>query len=140
MHSIRTRLAGALLVASATVALMASAQGRAPSDLRVCADPYDMPFSNNQEEGFENKIAHLVARDLNATVINYWWPSRRGVLRNSILGGFCDVMIQAPIRLARTTCFVLTSRPPRWLYGSRRRSAATDASGSSVHCTVRGSR
>src|SRR2546423_3772944 len=99
MHSIRTRLAGALLVASAGVALMASGQGRAPSDLRVCADRYDMPFSNTQEEGFENKIAHLVARDLNATVINFWWPSRRGVLRNSILGGFCDVMIQAPVGL-----------------------------------------
>src|SRR5436853_7391707 len=95
----RSKLAGALFVASASVALMASAQGRAPSDLRVCADPYDMPFSNNQEEGFENKIAHLVARDLNATVINYWWPSRRGVLRNSILGGFCAVMIQAPVGL-----------------------------------------
>ncbi len=95
----RSKLAGALFVAAASVALMASAQGRAPSDLRVCADPYDMPFSNNQEEGFENKIAHLVARDLNATVINYWWPSRRGVLRNSILGGFCDVMIQAPVGL-----------------------------------------
>ena len=99
MHSIRGRLTGTLLVAAATVALMASAQGRAPADLRVCADPYDMPFSNNQEEGFENKIAHLVARDLNANVINYWWPSRRGVLRNSILGGFCDVMIQAPVGL-----------------------------------------
>ena len=99
MHSTRSKLAGALLVASASVALMASAQTRAPSDLRVCADPYDLPFSNNQEEGFENKIAHLVARDLNATVINYWWPSRRGVLRNSILGGFCDVMIQAPVGL-----------------------------------------
>jgi mxaJ protein len=76
--------------------------GSAPqpiTELRVCADPYDMPFSNRQEEGFENKIAHLVARDLNATVINYWWPSRRGVLRNSILGGFCDVMIQAPVGL-----------------------------------------
>src|SRR6266699_419773 len=99
MHSTRSRLAGALLVAAAGVALMASAQSRAPSDLRVCADPYDMPFSNNQEEGFENKIAHVVARDLNATVTNYWWPSRRGVLRNSILGGFCDVMIQAPVGL-----------------------------------------
>src|SRR5207247_6027059 len=96
-HSTRSKLAGALLVASASVALMASAQSRAPSDLRVCADPYDLPFSNSQEEGFENKIAHLVAQDLNATVINYWWPSRRGVLRNSILAGFCDVMIQAPV-------------------------------------------
>jgi len=88
-----------VLVAAATVALMAGAPPRPASDLRVCADPYDMPFSNSQGEGFENKIAQLVARDLNATVINYWWPSRRGVLRNSILGGFCDVMIQAPVGL-----------------------------------------
>jgi quinoprotein dehydrogenase-associated probable ABC transporter substrate-binding protein len=78
---------------------MAGAPPRPASELRVCADPYDMPFSNSQGEGFENKIAQLVARDLNATVINYWWPSRRGVLRNSILGGFCDVMIQAPVGL-----------------------------------------
>ena len=99
MHSIRGRLTGALLVAAATVAFMAGTPPRPASDLRVCADPYDMPFSNSQGEGFENKIAQLVARDLNATVINYWWPSRRGVLRNSILGGFCDVMIQAPVGL-----------------------------------------
>ena len=99
MHSIRGKLTGAVLVAAATVALMAGAPRRPPSDLRVCVDPYDMPFSNSQEEGFENKIAHVVARDLNATVVNYWWPSRRGVLRNSILGGFCDVMIQAPVGL-----------------------------------------
>jgi mxaJ protein len=99
MHSIRGRLTGALLVAAGTIALMAGAPPRLASDLRVCADPYDMPFSNSQGEGFENKIAQVVARDLNATVINYWWPSRRGVLRNSILGGFCDVMIQAPVGL-----------------------------------------
>src|SRR5258705_3958337 len=97
MHSIRGRLTGALLVAAATVALMAGASLRPASDLAVGAERYDMPFSNSQGEGFENKIAQLVARDLNATVINYWWPSRRGVLRNSILGGFCDVMIQAPV-------------------------------------------
>jgi mxaJ protein len=98
MRHTGVRLTGALLVSAAAVALMASAPRR-PSELRVCVDPYDMPFSNDQEEGFENKIAHLVARDLNATVINYWWPSRRGVLRNSILGGFCDVMMQAPVGL-----------------------------------------
>ncbi len=98
MHPTRAKLAAALL-AAATVTLMASAPRRPLPELRVCVDPYDMPFSNSQEEGFENKIAHLVAQDLNATVINYWWPSRRGVLRNSILGGFCDVMIQAPVGL-----------------------------------------
>src|SRR5207244_11343359 len=46
-----------------------------------------------------NKIAHLVARELNSMVINYCMPSRRCVLRNSNLGGFCDVMIQAPVGL-----------------------------------------
>ena len=90
------KLTAGLLVTAAVVALMASAP-HGPSELRVCADPYDMPFSNDHEEGLENKIAQLVAQDLNARVVNYWWPSRRGVLRNSILGGFCDVMIQAPV-------------------------------------------
>lgn len=97
MHRNAAMLTGASLVTAAAVALMGSAPRHPVAELRVCVDPYDMPFSNNQEEGFENKIAHLVAQDLNATVINYWWPSRRGVLRNSILAGFCDVMIQAPV-------------------------------------------
>jgi mxaJ protein len=97
-HTVVT-LTGALVVTVGAGLLMASAPWPSPSELRVCADPYDMPFSNDHEEGFENKIANLVAQDLNARVINYWWPSRRGVLRNSILGGFCDVMIQAPVGL-----------------------------------------
>src|SRR6266576_3884644 len=94
----RTKLAAACVLAAAAVALMASAP-HPDQELRVCADPFDLPFSNEQEQGFENKIAHVVAQDLNARVVNYWWPSRRGVLRNSILGGFCDVMIQAPVGL-----------------------------------------
>ncbi|HVH67387.1 MAG TPA: quinoprotein dehydrogenase-associated putative ABC transporter substrate-binding protein [Gemmatimonadales bacterium] len=101
MRHTAVKIAGALVVTATAGALMATAPSsrRSPSELRVCADPYDMPFSNDHEEGFENKIANLVAQDLNARVINYWWPSRRGVLRNSILGGFCDVMIQAPVGL-----------------------------------------
>ena len=98
MHFTRVKLTGAMCVAAASVALMGSAP-RSSSELRVCADPYNMPFSNDREEGFENKIALVVARDLNARVINYWWPSRRGFMRNSILGGFCDVMIEAPVGL-----------------------------------------
>jgi mxaJ protein len=97
-HSSRLKLTTAVVVAAAAVTLMAGAP-RSPTELRVCVDPYDLPFSNDKEEGFENKIAHLVARDLNATVINYWWPARRGVLRSSILAGRCDVMIQAPVGL-----------------------------------------
>lgn len=96
MYSTRVNLTGALLVAAAAVALMGSAP--APiTELRVCADPYNMPFSDDQERGFENKIAHLVAQDLNATVVNYWWPHRRGFVRNSINAGFCDVLIGVPV-------------------------------------------
>src|SRR5947199_1070416 len=98
MNRTRAKLAAALLLAAPAVVLMAGAP-RPLTGLRVCADPFALPFSNDQEQGFENKIAHVVAQDLNATVTNYWWPSRRGVLRNSILGGYCDVMIQAPVGL-----------------------------------------
>jgi mxaJ protein len=98
LHSARYTRTGALVVAAAAVALMASAP-RPAAELRVCVDPYDLPFSNDKEEGFENKIAHVIAQDLNATVINYWWPARRGVLRSSILAGRCDVMMQAPVGL-----------------------------------------
>src|SRR5437899_13020901 len=96
MHFTRVKLAGALGVAAA-VALMGSAP-QPVAELRVCADPYNMPFSNDREEGFENKIALVVPRDLNARVINYWWPTRRGFMRNSILRGFCDVITAAPVR------------------------------------------
>ena len=99
MRHTAIKISGALAVTVVAGALMGSASRTAPAELRVCADPYDMPFSNDHEEGFENKIANIVAQDLNARVVNYWWPSRRGVLRNSILGGFCDVMIQAPVGL-----------------------------------------
>ncbi len=98
MNPTRGTLAGAVLVAAASVALMGSAP-QPDTELRVCADPYNMPFSNDREEGFENKIAHVVASDLNASVVNYWWPQRRGFLRNSILSGYCDVLIGAPVGL-----------------------------------------
>ena len=99
MHRIWFTRGGASLAAAAAVVLMASAARRSPSELRVCVDPYNMPFSNDKEEGFENKIAHVVARDLNAGVVNFWWPQRRGFLRSSILAGLCDVLIEAPVGL-----------------------------------------
>ncbi|MEA2342171.1 MAG: hypothetical protein QOF63_340, partial [Thermoanaerobaculia bacterium] len=49
--------------------------------LRVCADPNNLPYSNQQQQGFENEIASLVARDLNARVAYTWFPQRRGFVR-----------------------------------------------------------
>lgn len=94
----RTRVTVVLwfLLATAWVAFTGGAT-HSSAELRVCADPYNLPFSNDREEGFENKIAHLVARELNTSVINYWWPHRRGFLRSSILAGFCDVLIEAAV-------------------------------------------
>ena len=68
MHRTWLTRSAASLVAAAAVVLIAGAARRAPAELKVCVDPYNMPFSNDKEEGFENKIAHVVARDLNAAV------------------------------------------------------------------------
>ena len=49
--------------------------------LRVCADPNNLPFSNQRLEGFENKIAELLAQDLGERVEYTWWAQRRGFFR-----------------------------------------------------------
>ncbi len=67
---------------------------------RVCADPENFPFSNRQLEGFENKIASVIAKDLGASPFYVWWGQRRGFLRNtmnaSIKEARCDIMIGVP--------------------------------------------
>src|SRR5512143_2767348 len=60
--------------------------------LRVCADPNNLPFSNDKQEGFENAIARLVAADLHRTVAYTWLPQRRGFARNTLNAGTCDVI------------------------------------------------
>jgi mxaJ protein len=66
----------------------ATAQAR---ELRVCADPNNLPFSNRAGEGFENKIAELIAKDIGATVTYTWWAQRRGFVRNTLKAGDCDL-------------------------------------------------
>jgi mxaJ protein len=84
----------ALLLAGLLIAGTASAAGRAP--LRVCSDPNNLPFSNSRGEGFENKIAQLIARDMGTTVSYYWWAQRRGFIRKTLTAGNCDVVIGVP--------------------------------------------
>ena len=64
--------------------------------LRVCSDPNNLPFSNQRLEGFENKIADLLARDLGTTVEYTWWAQRRGFIRNTLNAGLCDVVLGLP--------------------------------------------
>ena len=91
--------------------------------LRVCADPNNLPFSNKSEEGFENKIADLIAGELKVPVEYTWWAQRRGFFRSTLRSGLCDVVIGVPasFELAATTrpyyrsTYVFVSRRDRGL-------------------------
>jgi mxaJ protein len=77
----------------------------ADRELRVCADPNNLPFSNSRREGFENKLAELIARDLNARVQYTWWAQRRGFFRSTLNAGKCDIVmgVASGLELALTT-------------------------------------
>ena len=65
-------------------------------DLRVCADPDNLPFSNAKQQGFENQIAQLVARDLNAHLEYEWQRMGRGFVREYLNRGRCDLLVGIP--------------------------------------------
>jgi mxaJ protein len=69
---------------------------RSPRILRVCSDPNNLPFSNQRLQGFENKLATLIAREMEATVRYTWWAQRRGFIRNTLNTGECDVVMGVP--------------------------------------------
>jgi quinoprotein dehydrogenase-associated probable ABC transporter substrate-binding protein/PQQ-dependent catabolism-associated CXXCW motif protein len=64
-----------------------------PSTLRVCADPADLPFSNDQGQGFENKIAELVAAKLGVPLAYTWFPQTTGFVRNTLRANRCDLIM-----------------------------------------------
>ena len=95
-----------------------------PADvLRVCADPNNLPFSNQRGEGFENKLAELLAEDMGERVEYTWWAQRRGFFRNTLKAGVCDVVLGVPsgFEMALTTkpyyrsTYVFLSRKDRHL-------------------------
>jgi mxaJ protein len=98
-----------LLLGAACVFCASLALAAAPKPFRVCADPENMPFSNQKMEGFENRIAEVIAKDLGAPLRYIWWGQRRGFIRNTMNAtlqeGRCEVMIGAPAGydLVRTT-------------------------------------
>ena len=61
--------------------------------LRVCADPSDLPFSNNKFEGFENKIADIIASELKLPVRYTWFPKATGFIRMTLFAKKCDLVI-----------------------------------------------
>jgi len=96
-----------------------------PKVLRVCADPHNMPFSNEGGEGFENKIAELVAKKLDKSIAYTWYPQSVGFFRNTLNAHRCDLVMgfpqggdlaQATNPYYRTT-YALVSRPGSGLGG-----------------------
>src|ERR1041384_5832659 len=91
---------------SAPAVAVAAAPITAPAGiLRVCADPNNLPFSNQHLEGFENKLADLIAGELSEKVEYTWWAQRRGFFRNTLKAGACDVVLGVPtgFEMALTT-------------------------------------
>jgi len=105
----------AVLVAGALPLGSAFAQAAAPGSdgvLRVCADPNSPPLSMRSADGYENKIAQLLAKSLNLKLEYYWWPQRMGFIRHSLREiepntdhYRCDVVMGVPVGfdLAATT-------------------------------------
>jgi quinoprotein dehydrogenase-associated probable ABC transporter substrate-binding protein len=67
-----------------------------PKVLRVCADPHNMPFSTDKREGFENKLAELLAERLGKGISYAWYPQAPGFVRNTLAAHKCDVIMSAP--------------------------------------------
>jgi len=93
----RNLVVGGVAIAVLAAGLAATAApARGDRVLRVCSDPNNLPFSNQRREGFENRIADLVARDLHEKVEYTWWAQRRGFVRNTLKSGTCDLIIGVP--------------------------------------------
>jgi mxaJ protein len=99
-----------LLIALPTVAHAAPTTQTTPV-LTVAADPNNLPFSNDKGEGFENRLAELIARDLGMKVGYYWHAQRRGFFRESLKENRADVVMGVPadFEMALTTAPYYTS-------------------------------
>jgi len=91
----------------ALCALALAASGANARELRVCADPDNLPYSKEDGSGFENRIAQLLARELGAELRYEWLPQIRGYVRKTMGEGLCDVFIGVPKGLDR----VATTKP-----------------------------
>jgi quinoprotein dehydrogenase-associated probable ABC transporter substrate-binding protein len=67
-----------------------------PNVFRVCADPHNLPFSNQQGEGFENKLAETFAEKLGKRLAYAWYPQASGFVRNTLGAHRCDVIMGFP--------------------------------------------
>src|SRR4030095_2395214 len=101
-------------------------------DLRVCADPDNMPFSSRDQTGFENRIAALVALDLNARLTFVWQRMGRGFVREYLNNDRCDLLIGIPTSYRP----VLTTSPyyrSTYMFVSRQEDAVPEINSPALH-------
>ena len=123
----RVLVLAAAALSLAGLPLVAQAQDKpaaeADNTFRVCADPNNLPFSNEAGEGFENKLADLIAGALHEKVAYVWHAQRRGFIRETLKAKHCDVIMGMPTQidmLATTSpyyrsTYVFVSRADRHL-------------------------
>jgi mxaJ protein len=111
MYLVSRWFAAALMVAG-TLTAVPGIVGQAESPatarkLRICADPNNLPFSNDQQQGFENRIATLIAKDMGVELEYFWFPQREKFFRQTLNRGVCDVVMGVPMGIDEAT----TTRP-----------------------------
>lgn len=96
IRSLSALLGVALATALSPAALAETPPPAAMPALSVCADPANLPYSNDKQEGFENKIAKLLADDMHAELRYFWFAQHKSFFRRTLLDGLCDVVISVP--------------------------------------------
>ena len=111
-------------LSAALAAALLATSAAAAADLRVCANPDDLPFSDARGEGFENRLAQLIARDLGETVQYTWTDEHENFVRKTLDAGKCDVLMGVPAGFGEvattrpyyTASYVFVSRADRGLH------------------------
>jgi len=101
------RWAGQAAAALGALLLLGSCKASGPKPLVVCADPNNLPFSNSAGQGFENRLAEMVAADLHRPLRYVWWAQRRGYVRQTLNEAKCDLWPG----VASTMDMLATTRP-----------------------------
>lgn len=82
-----------LRVATALLSVVLGSSLAQDWELRVCADPNNLPYSNQQEAGFDNRIANIIAEELNAQLVYEWYPQGTSMVQRKLREGDCDLML-----------------------------------------------
>jgi len=97
------KIASLAMALFGAMALLGNSQAAEP--IKICAAENELPYSNKEGQGFENKLADLLGKELGRPVVNVWWTDARYFVRDLLDKGQCDVVLgvdEGDPRLATT--------------------------------------